>query len=62
MKVQNAQFDRDIYLKEFGINVSSQMTEVKGRVLSAPKLQYGGRVNRKLNIFTDCFLKRKRNV
>uniref|UniRef100_A0A1A8JJU7 Eukaryotic translation initiation factor 2C, 4 n=1 Tax=Nothobranchius kuhntae TaxID=321403 RepID=A0A1A8JJU7_NOTKU len=33
----------DPYLKEFGIVVHNDMTEVTGRVLPAPMLQYGGR-------------------
>jgi len=35
----------DPYLKEFGIVVHSEMTELTGRVLPAPMLQYGGRVS-----------------
>lgn len=35
----------DPYLKEFGIVVHNDMTEVIGRVLPAPMLQYGGRVS-----------------
>ncbi|XP_020390836.2 protein argonaute-4 isoform X1 [Rhincodon typus] len=35
----------DPYLKEFGIVVHNEMTEVTGRVLPAPMLQYGGRVS-----------------
>ena len=46
--VQNAQFDQDHYLKEFGVRVCSEMTEVKGRVLAAPRIQYGGKVVKKL--------------
>ncbi|ELW65988.1 Protein argonaute-4 [Tupaia chinensis] len=34
----------DPYLKEFGIVVHNEMTELTGRVLPAPMLQYGGRV------------------
>ncbi|KAK2174077.1 hypothetical protein NP493_830g00028 [Ridgeia piscesae] len=41
--VRRADFNNDHYLQTFGINVSNQMTEVQGRVLSAPKIQYGGR-------------------
>uniref|UniRef100_A0A8C0XB84 Protein argonaute-4 n=1 Tax=Castor canadensis TaxID=51338 RepID=A0A8C0XB84_CASCN len=33
----------DPYLKEFGIVVHNEMTELTGRVLPAPMLQYGGR-------------------
>ncbi|CAJ0564733.1 unnamed protein product, partial [Mesorhabditis spiculigera] len=41
--VRKADFAGDAYAREFGIAINSQMTEVKGRVLSAPKLLYGGR-------------------
>lgn len=42
--MRKADFNNDPYLQTFGISVNSQMTEVQGRVLPAPKLQYGGRV------------------
>ena len=45
IQVRRADFNNDHYLQTFGINVSNQMTEVQGRVLSAPKIQYGGRVS-----------------
>lgn len=35
----------DPYLKELGIVVHNEMTELTGRVLPAPMLQYGGRVS-----------------
>ena len=35
----------DPYLKEFGVVVHNDMTELTGRVLPAPMLQYGGRVS-----------------
>ncbi|XP_076457165.1 protein argonaute-2-like isoform X7 [Babylonia areolata] len=41
--VRKANFNADPYLQTFGISISTQMMEVEGRVLSAPKLQYGGR-------------------
>ncbi|XP_005107589.1 protein argonaute-2 isoform X5 [Aplysia californica] len=41
--VTKADFNNDMYLKTFGICVNYDMTELKGRVLPAPKLQYGGR-------------------
>ena len=43
--VSNAGFNNDPYVREFGIEVIDVMTEVRGRVLPAPRLQYGG-VNR----------------
>jgi eukaryotic translation initiation factor 2C len=43
--IRRADFNNDPYLQTFGINVSNQMTEVQGRVLRAPTLQYGGRVS-----------------
>ena len=42
--VLRARFHEDSYVRDFGIAINSQMTDVKGRVLSAPKIQYGGRV------------------
>uniref|UniRef100_A0A1I7RK51 Protein argonaute-1 n=1 Tax=Bursaphelenchus xylophilus TaxID=6326 RepID=A0A1I7RK51_BURXY len=41
--VKRAEFTNDPYAQEFGISINSNMTEVKGRILSAPKLLYGGR-------------------
>lgn len=41
--VQKADFTSDPYAAEFGISITPEMTEVKGRVLPAPKLLYGGR-------------------
>lgn len=42
--VKKAQFNKDPYVKEFGIQVIDEMTEVRGRVLPPPKIQYGGDV------------------
>lgn len=42
--VLRARFHDDNYVRDFGITINNQMTDVKGRVLSAPKIQYGGRV------------------
>ncbi|KAK0407213.1 hypothetical protein QR680_019080 [Steinernema hermaphroditum] len=41
--VRHAEFNTDPYAHEFGIAINTAMTEVKGRVLNAPKLVYGGR-------------------
>ncbi len=41
--MQEANFEEDPYVREFGINVSSRLMEVQGRVLPPPRLQYGGR-------------------
>ena len=43
-QVSKADFNNDPYLRTFDIHVDTQMTEVKGRVLPVPRLQYGGRV------------------
>lgn len=43
--MKNANFNLDPYIQEFGIKVKDDMAEVTGRVLPAPILQYGGRVN-----------------
>jgi eukaryotic translation initiation factor 2C len=42
-QVRRAEFTNDPFAHEFGISITPQMTEVKGRVLNAPKLLYGGR-------------------
>lgn len=41
--VRRAEFIHDPFAQEFGISITPIMTEVKGRVLNAPKLLYGGR-------------------
>lgn len=46
MQMKNASYNLDPYIQEFGIKVKDDMTEVTGRVLPAPILQYGGRVSR----------------
>ena len=35
-------YNNDPYVKEFGLQVIDDMTEIRGRVISPPKLQYGG--------------------
>lgn len=37
-------FNEDPYVREFDLQISNSMVEVRGRILPAPKLQYGGRV------------------
>ena len=44
-QVRKADFNSDIHLQTFGVSVYSHMAEVPGRVLPAPKLQYGGQVS-----------------
>ncbi|PAA61921.1 hypothetical protein BOX15_Mlig021460g1 [Macrostomum lignano] len=41
--VRNANFNHDSHLQTFGIQVQTRMAEIGGRVLPAPKIQYGGR-------------------
>ncbi|XP_073992887.1 protein argonaute-1 isoform X1 [Rhodnius prolixus] len=41
--VRRADFNNDAYVQEFGLAISNNMMEVRGRVLPPPKLQYGGR-------------------
>lgn len=41
--VRRAEFGQDPFAQEFGVVIQPMMTEVKGRVLNAPKLLYGGR-------------------
>uniref|UniRef100_S4RV61 PAZ domain-containing protein n=1 Tax=Petromyzon marinus TaxID=7757 RepID=S4RV61_PETMA len=42
--MKNANFKGDPFMREFEIRVRDDMTEVTGRVLPAPMLQYGGHV------------------
>ncbi|OAF70228.1 Protein argonaute 1 [Intoshia linei] len=41
--VKKANFNSDIHLKTFGVAISPKMTEINGRVLAPPRIQYGGR-------------------
>jgi len=41
--IKKADFNNDPYVQEFGLNISNNLMEVRGRVLPPPKLQYGGR-------------------
>ena len=43
--VLRARFHEDQFVRDFGISINNQMAEVKGRILTAPKIQYGGKVN-----------------
>lgn len=43
--VRRADFNNDSYVQEFGLTISNNMVEVRGRILAPPKLQYGGRVS-----------------
>ena len=42
-QVRVADFDNDDYIRHYGVAVSTDMTELYGRVLDPPKLLYGGR-------------------
>ncbi len=51
--MRSANFNNDPYVREFGVLVRDEMTEVNGRILQAPSILYGGRVGScsdKLNI------------
>lgn len=54
-QVSRADFCGDPYLYQFGVSVSTKMVEVEGRVIDAPKIQYGGRVSQSLSIFLFTF-------
>ena len=41
--VRQASFNSDPHLKKFGISVVPRMVDIMGRVIPAPKIQYGGR-------------------
>ena len=51
--IRKADFNNDQYVQEFGLNISHNLMEVRGRVLPPPKLQYGGRT--KQQVITSCF-------
>ena len=40
--VKKAGFHNDPYVREFGLKVIDDMTQIRGRVIQPPKLQYGG--------------------
>lgn len=44
-QMRSANFNTDPYVREFGVMVRDEMTEVNGRVLQAPSILYGGRVS-----------------
>lgn len=44
--MRSASFNTDPYVREFGIMVKDEMTDVTGRVLQPPSILYGGRVRR----------------
>ena len=48
--VRKADFNNDQYVNDFGISINDKMVDLQGRVLQAPKLQYGGKV-----IVFECF-------
>ena len=43
-QMRSASFNTDPYVREFGIMVKDEMTDVTGRVLQPPSILYGGRV------------------
>ena len=45
---RSANYDKDPFLKEFGIQVSAAMAEHRARVLDPPKVQYNPN-NRRMN-------------
>lgn len=47
-QVKKADFNNDQYVQDFGISINDKMVELEGRVLQAPKLQYGGKVSKLL--------------
>lgn len=39
--IRQANLNNGLYLQEFGLTISNNMMEVRGRILPPPKLQYG---------------------
>ena len=56
LQVRKANFNRDSYLQQFGIAVNTQMTDVQGRVLTPPKILYGGWVCSDSNAYSRLSL------
>ena len=56
LQVRKANFNRDSYLQQFGIAVNTQMTDVQGRVLTPPKILYGGWVCSDRHTYTKISL------
>ena len=56
--IRKADFNNDPYVKEFGLNISHNLMEVRGRVLPPPKIQYGGEcfILWKYYVFTKTIL------
>lgn len=54
-QVRKADFSNDPYANDFGISITDKMVELQGRVLQAPKLQYGGRVRFIILLLPDAF-------
>ena len=46
--IRKADFNNDQYVQEFGLNISHNLMEVRGRVLPPPELQYGGRTRQQV--------------
>lgn len=55
-QVRKADFSNDPYANDFGISITDKMVELQGRVLQAPKLQYGGRVRFIVLLLSWCLL------
>ncbi|NP_001295590.1 protein argonaute-2 [Strongylocentrotus purpuratus] len=43
--VHKANFNNDRYVRQFGLSISNDMVTIEGRVLPAPKIQYGGKMS-----------------
>lgn len=48
-----ADFNNDPFVQDFGISVDENMVTVEGRVLPPPKLQYGGKINGRVQALPD---------
>lgn len=53
-QMRSANFNTDPYVREFGVMVRDEMTEVNGRVLQAPSILYGGRVSSACRAWKLC--------
>lgn len=51
--IRQANLNNDSYLQEFGLSISNNMMEVRGRILPPPKLQYGRTLPNQVKIYVN---------
>lgn len=51
--IRQANLNNDSYLQEFGLTISNNMMEVRGRILPPPKLQCSGTLPDQVKIYVN---------